>query len=45
MPEGVAWMGITNAVTFDQDQVMKSRVFLADIAITYRYANAKVGSP
>jgi hypothetical protein len=45
MPDGVAWMGITNAVTFDQDQVMKSRVFLADIAITYRYANAKVGSP
>jgi hypothetical protein len=42
MPSGVAWMGITNAVTYDRDQVTGSRVFLGDIVVTYRYANAKL---
>jgi hypothetical protein len=42
MPTGVQWYGITNAVTYDRDQVTGSRVFLADIAVTYRRANAKV---
>lgn len=42
MPAGVAWMNVTNAVTYDRDQVTGSRIFLADIAVTYRYANAKV---
>jgi hypothetical protein len=41
MPPGVAWMNVTNAVTYDRDQVTGARVFLADIAVTYRYANAK----
>jgi hypothetical protein len=42
MPPGVAWMNVTNLVTYDRDQVTGARVFLADIAVTYRYANAKV---
>jgi hypothetical protein len=42
MPTGVQWFGITNAVTYDRDQVTGSRVFLADISVTYRRANAKV---
>jgi hypothetical protein len=42
MPPGVAWMNVTNAVTYDRDQVTGARVFLADIAVTYRYASAKV---
>jgi hypothetical protein len=42
MPSGVAWMGITNAVTYDRDHVTGSRVFLGDIVVTYRYANAKL---
>ena len=44
MPSGVAWMGITNAVTYERDQVTRDRVFLADIVVTYRYANAKVSA-
>lgn len=43
LPAGVAWMGVTNAVTYDRDQVTGQRVCLADIAVTYRRANAKVG--
>jgi hypothetical protein len=42
MPPGVAWMNVTNLVTYDRDQVTGARVFLADISVTYRYANAKV---
>jgi hypothetical protein len=42
MPPGVAWMNVTNLVTYDRDQVTGARVFLADIAVTYRYASAKV---
>ena len=42
MPPGVAWMNVTNVVTYDRDQVTGARIFLADIAVTYRYANAKV---
>ena len=42
MPPGVAWMNVTNVVTYDRDQVTGFRIFLADIAVTYRYANAKV---
>jgi hypothetical protein len=42
MPAGVAWMNVTNAVTYDRDQVTGYRIFLADIAVMYRYANAKV---
>jgi hypothetical protein len=42
MPPGIAWMNVTNLVTYDRDQVTGARVFLADIAVTYRYANAKV---
>jgi hypothetical protein len=42
MPPGVAWMNVTNMVTYDRDQVTGARVFLADISVTYRYANAKV---
>jgi hypothetical protein len=42
MPPGIAWMNVTNLVTYDRDQVTGARVFLADIAVTYRYASAKV---
>lgn len=42
MPPGVAWMNVTNMVAYDRDQVTGARVFLADISVTYRYANAKV---
>ena len=42
MPPGVAWMNVTNLVTYDRDQVTGARVFLADISVTYRYASAKV---
>jgi hypothetical protein len=42
MPAGVQWFGITNVVTYDRDQVTGSRVFLADISVSYRRANAKV---
>ena len=42
MPPGVAWMNVTNVVTYDRDQVTGARIFLADISVTYRYANAKV---
>ena len=42
MPPGVAWMNVTNMVTYDRDQVTGARIFLADISVTYRYANAKV---
>ena len=42
MPPGVVWMNVTNLVTYDRDQVTGARVFLADIAVTYRYASAKV---
>jgi len=42
MPTGVAYMNCTNATTFDRDQVTGQRVFLADVQVTYRRANAKV---
>jgi len=42
MPDGVAWMGITNAVTFNPDQVTGRRVFLGEITVTYRRAQGKL---
>jgi len=42
MPTGVAWMNCSNATTYERDQLTGSRVFLGDIVVTYRYANAKV---
>lgn len=36
MPEGVMWYGMTVSSTFDRDQMSASRIFLADIEVTYR---------
>lgn len=42
MPDGTVWQGITNQVTFDRDQITGHRVFVADVTVTYRRAQAKV---
>jgi len=42
MPDGVAWMNVTNAVTFNPDAVTGKRVFLGEITVTYRRAQAKL---
>ena len=44
MPAGVAWMSIANTVTFAPDQFTNHRVFVGEITITYRRAQAKVES-
>lgn len=42
MPDGVAWVSISNNVTFQPDQVTRNRVFLAEISVVYRRAQAKL---
>lgn len=42
MPSGTVWQSITNSVTFDRDQIMGQRVFVADVTIIYRRAQAKI---
>lgn len=42
MPTGVVWFGVSNATTFDRDSMTNARMFLADIAVTYRTALGKL---
>lgn len=42
MPSGTVWQAINNSVTFDRDQITGHRVFLADVTVTYRRAQAKL---
>lgn len=42
MPTGVVWMSIDNMTTFDRDALTGQRVFLSDMAVTYRRSQAKL---
>jgi len=42
MPAGVSWFSISNSVTFQPDQITNHRVFMGEIMVTYRRAQAKV---
>jgi hypothetical protein len=42
MPSGVVWVSIANTVTFQPDQLTNHRVFMGEITVAYRRAQAKV---
>jgi hypothetical protein len=43
MPSGVQWWGMQVSSTFDRDQLSASRVFLADIEVSYRILLGREG--